>query len=120
MANAICPVCGVEFAPKRCQQYCSAKCRKRHELDKYIAQRKERVKTCAWCGKEFMSGKKYCSAICRKIANGRIRVDSPLNPNATKISRSIDEVDRYCKEHNITYGEYSRREQIAKMKGETL
>ena len=47
-------------------------------------------------------------------------INSPLNPNATKVSKSIDEVDRYCKEHNITYGEYSCREQIAKMKGETL
>lgn len=65
--TAICSFCGKKFHPKNyVQRYCSEKCRRRKKPRKTKNLAALKVKTCAWCGKEFfqVNTERYCSKEC--------------------------------------------------------
>ena len=80
--TAICPVCGKEFVqPDRIyggstKRYCSAACRRKHEIDRVKAAIKaaKAGRKCAWCGKDIShrnASAKFCSWQCKCAANRR-------------------------------------------------
>ena len=72
----ICAQCGKEFlACQRGAKFCSPTCNQKWQREHG---RRHVEKTCAWCGKVFLSPKdtsaRYCSATCAAIGNGTAKL----------------------------------------------
>ena len=116
--KCLCPVCGVEFETlTNSKTYCSVKCRKTNSREKLEEYKKNIISTCAWCGKKFKGNRKYCNSKCRLEANKRII--NGFKGRLKKPKLSINDVLELCKKLNMTYGEYSKNEQLCTMRGES-
>lgn len=116
--NVVCPICGNEFQTEHnAKMYCSKKCGIRATRRKAQERKKEEIHYCFRCGKSFTGRKsKYCSDECRKIS---LKQMSYRRGNRKKSNAlSLEEVQKICLEENISYGEYSKREQLKRMRGQ--
>lgn len=112
---AICKICGKEFvAESNAQKICSPECRKKANTlrcQKYREQTKL-INYCEVCGKPLPPRcAKYCSPICRNIANGRgkkIAKKRITNNYDNANGLSIEDMAKLSRKHGMSYGELMR------------
>lgn len=113
----ICRHCGKEFvaADKR-RKYCSAECVKEqhkaqhreqmsHYRRKKRAEKKEPVRICTWCGKEFdgrSANAKYCCKECGYLARAAREHEKYIEMQQTPEGRDREVVRRQKRERTLT------------------
>lgn len=105
---AYCKNCEKEFISfHKNKKYCCDKCRNEAKLKEQRSAWHD-IK-CEYCNKIFQTKKdeKYCSKKCEDNANKQTKRKRKIQSENSK--KSLVEIDKLCKELNISYGEFFRR-----------